>query len=156
MVGLATGLYVLIERVTKEDPTAYVVGLAYEGVGERTSYLRLTNRSERPMLIRLPNEPKPGHLRAAVDHSIRSLVSAAVYAETWFALDGKESIDLPLLKPVNFDALDDESEMAFVVDWRFAQPILWRGVRHKRISISKIAYRRLMRGKSTKHEDDDF
>lgn len=156
MVGLATGLYVLAERVTKEDPTAVVVALAFDGVGDRTSYLRLTNRSERPMLVRLPNEAKPGHLRAAVDHSIQSLVSAAVYAETWFALDSKETIDLPLMKPINFEALDDESEMAFVVDWKFAQPILWRGVRHKRISISKIAYKRLMRGKSTRHEDDDF
>src|SRR5690606_7189024 len=140
LVGLATGVYVLLDRLTENYPTALFVPKPLGDFGRQTVYLRVHNPSERPILIRLRNGSTNGEFRPAEDHSTRAILSAALPGETWLPLLSKDTVDLPLLKPLNYEEMDDESEIVATLYWRFAQPAFWRGERRIVASIQRASY----------------
>ena len=144
VVGLLTGLFVLAERWTRHYPQALFSPKPLGGFGRQTVMLSVSNRSDRPMLVKFENGSVNGHFRAARDDSSHAIITATLPGETWIPIDAGDTRTFPLLKPPNYEHLGDDSQIALRLWWRFAQPILWRGDRSIQMSIEKSTYQRLI------------
>jgi len=136
LVGLATGLFVLWERMTKHSPNIFVRSEPFLG-GQRYLSVRIENRSDRPIFVEAQNGVENGELRVAIDNSIEAIVTSLLPGTSTFLVDGKETKDFPLLKGPDFSEMDPVNECTLSIRWRFAQPILLRAWRRRTISISK-------------------
>lgn len=58
-VGLATGIFVPIERITRHDPAIYFVAEAFGG-DQRYAHIRIHNPGPRPILVRIDEGVRPG------------------------------------------------------------------------------------------------
>lgn len=155
LVGLATGLFVLWERVTKEVPAAYFVGTPFAPLlRQRFLFLRVVNRSERPIFVATTNGSRPGEYKIAKDDSTRSIVISVVPGESTFVVDGNTTVDFPLLNPPDLEerSLDDRIELN--IRWQFVQPG-WHAWRHWRLSMTKRAHLLLSDEEATYADDED-
>ena len=146
VIGLLTGAYVLLERWTKDYPSVFIFAKPLSDFGRRSLYLRVANRSERPILVTMSGRPQPGQFRVARDHSTHAILVALYHEENTYGIDGKTEVDMPLMMPngVNDDAYEMDSSIEMVVRWRYAQPILLQGDRKIRVTSSKRNLRALL------------
>lgn len=154
IVGFVTGGFVIWERFFRYQPSAFVVAKPLiPGGAQKACYLRVVNRSERPILFSWPTGMEDNALRIASDHSTRSIVKSLLHGEKAVALDGGEEAIFPILKPGNWHALDLDQTMETLVRWRFAQPMIWKRDRTFRVSISKRSYLLLLDEEEDRDED---
>ncbi|WEZ83514.1 hypothetical protein P6U16_01260 [Rhizobium sp. 32-5/1] len=137
MVGLVTGGFVFYEHLMRHAPLAYVVTTPFMEHGSRYAYVRIDNRSPRPILISWPSGIQDNRFTIGKDHSSRSIVEALLDGERAIAVDGNSTRDLVLLKPPNFGSMPLEGEADVVIRWRFAQPLIWKRERSITVRISK-------------------
>lgn len=152
MVGLITGMFVLWERLTRETPFAYVVAKNYT-LAHRTAYLRLKNRSERPILVFFLASRENNRLVPAPDED-DALLTIVSGTEMTVAMDGGETKDFPLGEPPNIDDVAPDNQLVCEFRWSFAQPIWYQRFRRVSISIPKGRYDALVEGKQIVFDDD--
>jgi hypothetical protein len=145
VVGLASGIYVLLDRVTQGYPSIFIYAKPLDDFGRRSPYLRAVNRSERPILLTVPNLRLPGRFRVAEDHSIMAIISSVMHDQSTFTIDGKTTLDMPLMMPAGFDDMDPDNTIEITIRWRYVQPILLRGDRRVTIDATKADVRTLLR-----------
>ena len=132
---------------TKERPTAIIVGEPVKGWGRRNSYLRVKNRSDRPILLHLEGGKYRDEFTVWPDHDTESAAHGMrPGATTTIAVDPQSELELPLIRPTLFDDIPNENEIVASVRWSYAQPLLFRPSRPLRISISKRAYTAVVDG----------
>ena len=108
------------------------------------AYLRVQNRSERPIIVSWPNGSSPNSLRIALNHDTRSIVVSLIDGRTSVAIDGHSTQIFPILRPNNWADLNDEQTVEVSVKWRFAQPLLFKRHRSIAVRITKQAYKLLV------------
>lgn len=150
-VGAALGFLATFITIwayfTKERPTATVVGAALGGFGQRSSYLRVRNRSDRPILLHLEGGRHTTEMTVWPDHDTKSAIYAVMPGtKTTITVEPQSELLLPLVPPSSYDEVDDDSEMVARVHRSYAQPLLWRPQRPLRVSIQKRSYRAVVAG----------
>lgn len=145
LVGLITGVFVVFEYFTRHRPLMFIIAVPFADVpgANRFYFLRVKNRAERPLLLRVRNGSRNGELRLSKDDSTHAFVTSVLEGSSTFVIDGSTHDDFPLSKPPNFDELDSECYMRSVVYWKFAQPPLWLGWRKQTLRISKQSFQSL-------------
>ncbi|ARO25011.1 hypothetical protein CO659_31085 [Rhizobium sp. S9] len=151
IVGFVTGGFVIWERFFRYQPSAFIVAKPLiPGGAQKACYLRVINRSERPIFVSWPTGIEDNALRIAADHSSRSIVKSLLHGEKAVVLDGGEDATFPVLKPRNWEALEPDQTMETIIRWRFAQPMIWQRDRTFLVRISKRSFLLLV----DEHEDD--
>jgi hypothetical protein len=154
LVGLATGAFVVWDRIFKDRPTAYFVAAPLGGIGRRSVYLRVKNLRERPIFVGMQSGTAPGMFVVAFDHSTESIVSSLFHGERTLVLDGGKSVDLPVMEPSGFEELPPYSKIKVALCWRYAQTQLLPIRREIGAAILKQDYETLEEGKSRRFEDE--
>jgi hypothetical protein len=154
LFGVLSAAFVVWDRLVSQFPTAIMIGAPLGGFGQRASYLRITNRSDRPILLWFDTTDDASQFRIAIDHSARSIISSVMRGTTIFTLDPKEERDFPVINSPNFVETHIDSQIEARLRWRFAQPILWRAERRLVVSITKRDYLALIDGTTYQHVDD--
>ncbi|TYR32090.1 hypothetical protein FY036_13480 [Mesorhizobium microcysteis] len=138
IVGLATGLFVLWDRVFRFSPTAIVVvrPLLPGGMPKGT-YLQISNPSDRPIIVSWRAGMRPNEFSIAEDHQTRSIVAALLEGGRSTVIDPASHRELLLLKPSNVDVIDPDNTIECEIYWRYAQPKIWKRDRRLSVAISK-------------------
>lgn len=136
LVGLATGIFVLWERLTKHSPLSYFVSEPFHG-GQRYLFARVSNRSDRPIFVAVQNGMENGQMRISLNDSTRAIVTSLLSGTSTFLINGNEVRDFPLLKAPDFGEMDLDNVCTVEIQWRFAQPIIWQAWRKRTLTISK-------------------
>lgn len=145
-LAIVTSVLFFGDRLTKGNPVAIIEADRDQPYGAARSTVRIANRSDRPIIVELPGgKTREGHFQVARDDSTHGLVTAATVGET-VAVDANGAVRFPLLKPLDYDGIDDTSYLRVVIRWRFAQPIAWHGNRTMTASIRKADYKTLVGG----------
>ncbi|NZD59533.1 hypothetical protein HX900_00125 [Rhizobium sp. WYCCWR 11290] len=145
IVGFVTGGFVIWERFLRYQPTAFIIAKPLiPGGAQKGCYLRVVNRSERPILMSWPTGTRDNALRIATDHSTRSIVKSLLHGEKAVVLDGGQEAAFPVLTPPNWRSLDPDQTMETTVRWRFVQPVIWKRDRSFLVRISKRSYLHLL------------
>ncbi|NRP19275.1 hypothetical protein LPJGGPFB_02530 [Ensifer adhaerens] len=145
IVGLITGAFVIWERFLRYTPSAFLIAQPYiPGGAQKGAYLRIINRSERPIIVRWPTGMKDHTLSIARDHSTRSIIRTILEGDLATAIDGSSEHLFPVHTPNNFPEIPNDGTMSIEVSWRFAQPLIYKHDRTLKVSISKEAYRVLL------------
>ena len=134
LVGLATGIFVLHERLTKNSPVAFLVGVPPLGTGRRFLYVRIANRCDYPILVKFENGAAANKLLLMANHSTVSIVEAQTVGNTLCLLDPKETRDFPVLEPLNLGA---SQKVQATIAWRYGHSAKWRRWRVLKISSTK-------------------
>ncbi|EJB07522.1 hypothetical protein Rleg9DRAFT_6536 [Rhizobium leguminosarum bv. trifolii WSM597] len=141
VIGVVTGAFVIWERFFRYQPMAFIIAKPLiPGGAQKACYLRVINRSERPIFVSWPTGIEDNALRIAADHSSRAIVKSLLHGEKAVVLDGGEDATFPVLKPRNWEALEPDQTIETIVRWRFAQPMTWKRDRTFLIRISKRSY----------------
>ncbi|MGO8463191.1 hypothetical protein AB9F45_01345 [Rhizobium leguminosarum] len=145
IVGFVTGGFVIWERFLRYQPTAFIIAKPLiPGGAQKGCYLRVVNRSERPILMSWPTGIADDVLRIATDNSTRSIVKSLLHGEKAVVLDGGQEAAFPVLTPPNWRSLDPDQTMETTVRWRFVQPVIWKRDRSFLVRISKRSYLHLL------------
>lgn len=145
LVGLATGAFVLWERVFRDRPLATIVPAPLiPGSATIVARLRIVNRTVRPVLIFWQSADDGNRFRVSRSTSIKSIIEAAIPGDRCQVVQGEASIDLELFKPPRMDHIDDDNIIEAEVYWQFAQPVLWQRPRRLPVRIKKSAFLRLL------------
>ena len=145
VVAIVTGGFVIWERFFRYQPSAFIVAQPLVPGGQtKGAYLRVQNRSERPIIVSWPNGSSPNSLRIALNHDTRSIVVSLIDGRTSVAIDGHSTHIFPILRPNNWADLNDEQTVEVSVKWSFAQPLLFKRHRSIAVRITKQAYRLLV------------
>ena len=152
--GVLSAAFVVWDRLVSQFPTAIMIGAPLDGFGRRSSYLRIANRSERPILLWFDTTDDASQFRIAIDHSPRSIISSVIRGTTVFTLYPKEVRDFPVIRSPNFAETHIDGQIEARLRWRFAQPILWRAERRLVVSITKRDYLALVEGTTYQHDDE--
>ena len=79
VVAIVTGGFVIWEHFFRYQPSAFIVAKALVPEGQvKGAYLRVQNRSERPIILSWPNGPRENLLRIALNHDTRSIVVSVI------------------------------------------------------------------------------
>lgn len=152
LLGILSAAYLLLDRWTKEFPSVFIIAKPISEVGRLTAYLRVANRSERPIIVTVPNnDAAAGKFRVMQDHSIHAAVAVAVLPEGQYPVDGKETRDMPLILPADAEEMEASNTMEITVRWRYVQPILYVGDRRIRVTTTKNDLRLLLRRKEDEY-----
>ena len=145
VAGLVTAMFVIWDRLFRNAPSAFIIStpLAPGGV-PKAAYLRVVNRSERPLILSWPTGISENDLRLSVDHTLDQIVAATLDGTKSTAVGGNEQADFVVFKPERFDRMDKDQIMELEVLWRFAQPVIWQRERKLRVRISKKSYQLLV------------
>jgi len=136
MAGLLAFVLLVWDRVSAENPSAYIISVSNQPGWTRFQYLRVRNNSDRTLLVTAVNDGLPGHFNFAVDHDLGSIVGGTMRGRTVVAIDGKGEHDFVLLKPFDYKDLDPRSFVAAQLKWRFAHG-LYKQDRRMSVSIVK-------------------
>lgn len=141
IVGIVTGIFVIWERFFRYQPAMFLVAQALIPDGaQKACYLRVINRSERPIIISWPTGIARDALRIAAGSSTRDVVAALIDGHKAIVVDGNETTMFPVHTPPNWQELSREQTVEVVLTWQFVQPLIWKKARSVRISITKQAY----------------
>lgn len=145
LVGLATGAFVVWDRVIKEWPVAFIVREPLmPGSINTVSKLRIINRSQRPLLVWWRAGENSNEFRIARDDSVREIVTSLLPGEPKHIVDGNETVDLELLKPGRMDEIALDNIIETRIHWAFVQPAIWQRRRTIPVRITKKAYLALL------------
>ncbi|MBY3059437.1 hypothetical protein HF263_25705 [Rhizobium leguminosarum] len=121
IIGVVTGAFVIWERFFRYQPTAFIISKPLiPGGAQKGCYLRVVNRSERP------------------------IVKSLLHGEKAVVLDGGQEVAFPVLTPPNWRSLDPDQTMETTVRWRFVQPVIWKRDRSFLVRISRRSYLHLL------------
>ncbi|WP_105437681.1 hypothetical protein [Neorhizobium sp. T25_13] len=141
LVGMVTAAFVIWERFYRYEPAAFIVAQPLiPGGRQKGAYLRVINRSERPIIVSWPNGIQDNAMRIALSHSTRSIVVSLLEGETALAIDGEKDFLFPILKPPNWGSISDDNTIDITIHWRFVQPQLWKRDREIKVSITKRSW----------------
>lgn len=144
IIGIITGGFVIWERFFRYEPSAYITAKPLmPGGAQKQCYLRVINRSERPIILSWPNGTENDAMRLATDHSIGAIVNSLHEGEQAIALDGKVEEEFPVMVPPNWDQLEPQQTIEIRVNWHFAQPMIWKRHRSFLVRITKRSYQLL-------------
>jgi hypothetical protein len=102
-----TALFVIWDRLFRNAPAAFIVARPVSpGGGVKGTYLRIINRSERPLIISWPTDISQNDLRLAADHSIGAIVASLIDGTTSAVVEGTSDAHLLVLKPESFSQFD--------------------------------------------------
>ncbi|MGN7878426.1 hypothetical protein [Ensifer sp. 22460] len=145
VVGLITGGFVIWERFFRYAPSVFLIARPYiPGGAQKGAYLRVVNRSERPIIIRWPTGVNDHALNIARDHSMRAAIMTALDGEIAIAIDGCSEQVFPVHAPDNIGSIPSEGTMSVEISWSFAQPLIYKRDRTVRVTISKQSYQVLL------------
>ena len=145
--GFITAGIAIWTYLTKDRPTAVVVGAPLGGFGRRDSYLKVRNRSDRPILLIIQGGRPRTELVVWPDHETKSALYGIMSGtKTTITVEPQSEALLPLIRPSMFDDISDDSEMVATVDWAYAQPPFWRSHRPLKVTISKWAFNAVVAG----------
>lgn len=146
LVGLATGAFVLQERLSKDAPIMFIVGLPYSIQGTLFPYLRVVNQSRRPMVLSWAVGVRRHEFTLRTNNSTRAIISSLMPGHMSMIVSGNTETDLPLSNPTNFNEISFDNAIELNVTWQLAQPIIYQRPRKKRIVIVKKTYELLLKG----------
>lgn len=150
LVGLATGAYILRDRWFKHYPIAIIISKPiFEPGGDAFSKLRLTNPSDRPMLVSWEMGMRNGLFSIAKDDALKNIIISALPGTATIVLDAGETRELELMRPDNIGDIDDDNRIECELMWWFAQPILWQRSRRLRVGMRKRDYLLLAPGEGS-------
>ncbi|WP_105404136.1 hypothetical protein [Neorhizobium sp. T7_12] len=138
LAGVASVIFVVWEKWFRFYPSAFLIARPLiEGGAAKSPYLRVENRSDRPILLSWEDGPPYTGFRVGLDQSTRALIRSLIANQTSTALEGLATREFPLYRPEGFDdlALDAAIEVEFT--WRFAQPIFYKRDRRICLQIDK-------------------
>lgn len=141
IVGIVTGVFVIWERFFRYQPAMFLVSQALiPGGAQKACYLRVINRSERPIIVSWPTGIARDDLRISAGSTIRDVVAALMDGHKAIVIDGSETAMFPVHTPTNWPELSSDQTVEVVLTWQFVQPLIWKKARSVRISITKQAY----------------
>jgi hypothetical protein len=135
VVGLLTGLFILIDRFNKV-PTAIVLArpLSPGGVS-KALYLRVKNNSDRPIFVSWKSGQYPGRLGISQGHSTKEIIASIIEGQRTTVVEPAEFHDFVLHLPPDASATDPENRVELKLRWRYAQPVWWQLDRPLNVSI---------------------
>nr|CAD6413155.1 hypothetical protein REQ54_01113 [Rhizobium sp. Q54] len=151
IVGIVTGGFVIWERFFRYQPAMFLVSAPMLPKGAyKACYLRVINRSERPIIISWPTGLAKDEIRISADHSTRAIVGSLLHGQKAIVIDGKSDMSFPVHTPTNWHEIGTDQTIDVVVNWQFVQPLIWKKERSVRVRITKRAFI-LLQG----NEDDE-
>ncbi|MDI7862549.1 hypothetical protein MRS76_11310 [Rhizobiaceae bacterium n13] len=155
IVAFITGGFLIWEKVVRYRPAIFLVSKAPSGFGtEREVFLRVINRSERPIIFSWDKGLSANAMRLSLSNDTYSIVSAHFKGRQTVVLDGNEDRLFPAFPPSNWDAIGSDGTMEVVVTWRFVQPITWQRERRQVVKVDKSAYEQLVNHATATHYTD--
>lgn len=149
IIAIITGAFVVWERLYRYRPLAYLIAEPLiTGGAQKAAYVRIINRSDRPILLTWPTGTENNMMGIAVDHSTKAIVHSIVAGTKSLVLHGNEDHDFPVMLPPNWQDIDPTGTIEIAVTWRFIQPQLWKRDRYMTIGVDKRSYQLLV-------DDDD-
>jgi hypothetical protein len=141
IVAIITGGFVIWERFFRHSPIAFATSdVLVPGGQVRGCYLRIRNRSERPIIVSWPTGIQRNELRVSVDHERGSIIQSLLDGEKAVIVDGMSDGSFVLHPASNWKDLDLDQTMEIVIKWRFVQPMIYQFDRNIHLSLSKRAY----------------
>jgi hypothetical protein len=135
--GIFAAAFLLWDRYVKHFPSAIIVPRPLvEGGQHIVLFLLVKNVSDRPILMSWDGRDS-SRLRIAKDQSVRGILQVMLRDRTVLSLDSEEAACLPLIKPGNYDEIDPENYLEIEINWKFAQPRIWKVDRRLRGSARK-------------------
>ena len=145
IVGLLTGGFVVYDQTTKRWPL-FLLSVSQPGFdGERRIELRVLNRSQRLLLLRVEEHQPAGHFRLGLDDTTRSTVASAMGWELNTIVEANCDRCFGLMNPSDFTQIPDKHLVYIKIEWRFAQPFFSLPARTKVLAISKETALLMMR-----------
>jgi hypothetical protein len=145
IVGMITGLFVVWDRFFRNEPSAFIVAYPLiPGGKQKGAYVRVMNHSERPIIVSWPKGSQPNAIRIALSSSetdVRGVLNGGRIATV---IDGKQELLLPLLKPNNWESIEEAGTARVVIKWRFVQRRIWPFDRSIRVSIKKRSWKTIV------------
>ena len=148
IVGLATGIFTVWDRLLRARPIAYVHIRGPKGTPYR--YVRIANTDKADIQVTKADiqvtdvKCWPRVFAAAKDHSIRSIAEAAIGRAPLALIAPGEDWDFTLIIPsgIDFDALKDRTLLVLAIFWRRSSSP-WLPQPPKVIVLSVRDFRRL-------------
>jgi hypothetical protein len=137
MAGLITASFFVYDRLVRARPLAFITRAPLGGAGRPALYLRVMNRSERPLLLTFPPRVKQSTLTVLADHSYRSIVRALGGEKSVVVLQGGEQSDFPLNRSETFEQMPAKTPLSVEMIWSFAERTRWPLRRRIKIHTSK-------------------
>ncbi|MEI4482252.1 MULTISPECIES: hypothetical protein [unclassified Phyllobacterium] len=154
IVGLLTGGFVVWDRFLSSAPSMIIRAKPLlTGSVEKWPILDVTNKGDRPIIIRWKNGERLNSFGLAKDNSTRSIVESLVPGSSAVSIDTGESLKIEMFLPSNLEAIDDGNQIEVEVFWSFAQPKIFKRFRKRRVTISKSNLHALL-GKNSRFKDD--
>ncbi|WP_156390479.1 hypothetical protein [Rhizobium sp. Root1203] len=138
LAGVASFIFVIWEKWFRFYPSAFLVAHPLiEGGAAKSPFLRVQNRSDRPIILTWADGPSRTAFRIGKDQTTRALVRSLVATETSTPVEGLAVRVFPVYRPEGFDDLDAEAVIELEFLWRFAQPMIYKRDRRVRMQIDK-------------------
>ncbi|MGN6284767.1 MAG: hypothetical protein ACTHM2_06435 [Afipia sp.] len=142
--GFASTAYVLWDRFWQRTPSAIVLAQPVMA-GSKTlrPVLAIRNVADRPIIVSWRNGPDTG-FRLAKDDSVRGIVQTMFPGAATAVVEPESTRRFHLLKPGNYDEINQENVIELQMSWKFAQPIIWQAPRKFRLSIRKADFEAIL------------
>jgi hypothetical protein len=137
-IGGITGLY---DRVFRSYPTA--VFFAERSMFDNSLFVRVSNRSDRPIIVRHDRKDLHKTFHLLGDHETSSLVAARMEQPLVLVVAAGEHLDLPLALPADFYDRAEDEHVEVLMTWEYAQP-KWRKDQRKLAARSRVGNLRIM------------
>jgi hypothetical protein len=145
VVGLLTGGFVLFDRLTRDRPNFILMRKRAAGDQEKFSiYLRVSNPSYRPIILRVVNGSQPGVLSVFASYETKAIIDGMVPGKSTIVVDGGTDTLLPIWRPDNFEKLDSEVYLPISLRWKYVQPHLWLPWRLYKTGMTKRDYQAML------------
>jgi hypothetical protein len=138
LVGLATGIFVVWDRFFRHSPTAIVIARPLIPGGKvNGTYLQVTNRSDRPILVSWKSGVRDGQFGVAAGDSTLQIAESVLDGHRTVVIEPTSAYDFVLLMPPQYSELDVDSRVEARLLWRYAQPVIWQTDRQIKVSVPK-------------------
>ncbi|MCF3935027.1 hypothetical protein L1787_16605 [Acuticoccus sp. M5D2P5] len=120
--GAGASLALLVDRLSKSRPSAYIIAKTLGPDDRRWPFIRVTNNSDRPILVSFENaEDRP--IGLSIDNSIDAIAATLLDNISRIHVDGKAHRDIQI---IIHPRLSREDHLTCVLKWRWAQLPRWR------------------------------
>lgn len=152
IVGLLTGGFIVWDRFVSSAPSIVIRAKPLiTGAVEKWPILDVKNNADRPILIRWNNGERPFSFGLAKDNSTMSIIESLMPGTSTVSIDIKDSFQIEMFLPSELETIDDDNQIDVEISWSFAQPLLYKRFRKRRVTISKSNLRALL-GKNSRFQ----
>ena len=145
LAGFASAFVLGVQHLTRDYPAAFIIGKGSDHAFDLSHHLRIKNPSDRPLIVTFRDNVSLNELRVWGDNKIASAVASAMGKPTRVIVEGKATLDFPIVRRGDMDSIEPDNMLVVRFFWRFAQPrwLAWNGDQRVEIRVRKQDYEAL-------------